>query len=155
MLTEEERDRFWSKVDVVGGCWFWMASRHKFGYGWFGYHGRIRTAHTVAYEDIFGHIPIGQFVLHHCDNPPCVRPDHLFIGTQQENLADMRSKNRHAHGISNGHAKLCDEDIIAIHQLRHQGLEQADIADRFGIHQVTVSKILLRKLWAHVIIETT
>lgn len=92
--------RFGRKIekDPVSGCWNWTASRHRDGYGWFGPGGRGRAvlAHRWAYENFVGPIPSGLYILHHCDNPPCVNPDHLFVGTQADNVADCIRKGRHA-----------------------------------------------------------
>ena len=111
-------ERFWSKVRKTEGCWEWAAGRitdprGKSGYGNF-YIGakdgkKIEAvAHRVAWELTNGAIPEGLKVLHECDNPGCVRPDHLFLGTQKDNIADMISKGRRADfsGIRNGRSKL-------------------------------------------------
>jgi hypothetical protein len=87
-------ERFWSKVDVCGPdeCWEWTAYRLPAGYGTFGR--PTTTTHRIAWQLTNGPIPEGMFVCHKCDNPPCVNPAHLFVGTQQDNLRDMWSKGR-------------------------------------------------------------
>ena len=95
-------DRFWSHVDTAGECWEWTGARNtqRGGYGTFtesrksGH--RIWRAHRLAYELTYGPIPPGLVILHQCDNPACVRPDHLMAGTQADNIADMMAKGRHA-----------------------------------------------------------
>jgi hypothetical protein len=92
-------ERFWAKVDRdtdPDGCWLWIASRDTRNYGMIGALGRVYRAHRVSYELAHGvALTPAQVVLHRCDNPPCVRPDHLSVGTQGDNLADMRAKGRH------------------------------------------------------------
>lgn len=91
-------DRFWSKVNKTDGCWLWIASRHKKGYGQFKLDGKMRKAHRVAWELTYGPIPPDKNVCHTCDNPPCVRPDHLFLGTNGDNVRDAVKKGRwHEH----------------------------------------------------------
>lgn len=87
-------DRFWSKVDPTGHCWLWMGALNEHGYGVI--HGPERLAPRTAWELTFGSIPDGLDVLHRCDNPPCVRPSHLWLGTQRDNTADMIAKGRAA-----------------------------------------------------------
>ncbi len=94
MRTEEE---FWSNVLKSGSgndCWIWMAAKNEHGYGLLNWHGHMWKAHRVSYELSRGPIQEGKFILHHCDVPACVRPDHLFIGTQADNIKDMQSKGR-------------------------------------------------------------
>jgi hypothetical protein len=84
--------RFWSHVLESPACWIWTGNIGPNGYGRFGQ----RYAHRLSYEWMRGPIPEGMFVLHHCDNPPCVRPDHLFLGTAADNSHDMVRKGRWA-----------------------------------------------------------
>jgi len=97
-------ERFWDKVAVAAddeGCWEWTASTNKLGYGWFGAHRKTHLAHRVSWELNVGPIPEGSHVLHRCDNPPCIRPGHLFLGTDADNMADMVAKRRHwRHGAT-------------------------------------------------------
>lgn len=88
--------RFWDKVLVGDGCWEWQAFRNEHGYGVFGWRGRNRLAHRVAWELWHGEEP-SECILHSCDTPACVRPEHLFEGTQAENLRDMIAKGRGRH----------------------------------------------------------
>lgn len=89
--------RFWDKVLIGDECWVWQAGiKPHNGYGAFSLNGREMVAHRVAWLLCHGEIPDGLRVLHHCDNPPCVRPDHLFLGTQKDNVLDAVAKGRHS-----------------------------------------------------------
>lgn len=90
-------DRFWSKVkksDDPDGCWEWQTHLSNKGYGFFSYHGKNVGAHRRSYEMAYGEIKDGLHVLHTCDNPPCIRPDHLKLGTMADNVKDMIKKGR-------------------------------------------------------------
>lgn len=93
-----DAERFWAKVDLSGECWVWTGSRaggtKVGGYGRFYLHGRVMPAHRRAWELTSGPIADGLLVLHRCDNPPCVRPDHLFLGSYRDNMLDASAKNR-------------------------------------------------------------
>lgn len=91
-MTSEER--FWRKVKKTDGCWFWMGGRNDDGYGIAIMNGHVCGAHRKAWAITRGPIPEGMQVLHHCDTPSCVRPDHLWLGTQKDNMQDMRRKGR-------------------------------------------------------------
>lgn len=107
-------ERFWAKVERTEECWFWTAARNRAGYGNFWANGSYVNAHVMAYKLAVGDVPIGMFVLHRCDNPACVRPDHLFIGEPVDNTRDMIQKGRYRNGgalalaarthCKNGHA---------------------------------------------------
>ena len=87
-------DKFWKKVDKSGDCWLWMAGKLEKGYGQFWFDGRTHRAHRMAWLLTNGEIPEGMCVLHKCDNPPCVNPSHLWLGTNQDNMDDMNNKGR-------------------------------------------------------------
>lgn len=88
-------DRFWSRVDKDGACWEWAGARHPQGYGVFSAGGRSLRAHRFAFQLANGPIPEGMFVLHSCDNPPCVNPAHLRLGSHADNMRDMSARRRH------------------------------------------------------------
>lgn len=153
-------ERFWAKVDRSGGreaCWPWRASRKAKGYGSFRLNGVVVQASRAAYEFTHGPLPAGMQALHRCDNPPCCNPDHLFPGTNADNVQDKVFKGRQAGGAKtailgerHGMAKLTAEDVREIRRMVAAGALQREAAARFGIRDNTVSKIVARKSWGHV-----
>lgn len=137
--------RFWSKVDKSGDCWEWQAATAN-GYGRFNVNGFSMLAHryVLILEGI--DIPSGMHVGHHCDNPKCVNRDHLFLGTDADNLADMAAKGRSTFGERNPQATLTEDEVLKI---RESNESTRVIAERFGICRSTVSKIRKRKRWRH------
>lgn len=143
-MTLEER--FWSKVKKGDGCWEWQAGKHSGGYGLFHLSrlGRSTQAHRVAYELTHGEIPAGMCILHACDNPPCVNPSHLRLGTQAENRADCVAKGRHwvptvLKGTDNPRAKLTQRDCRAIQALRAAGVTRELLAEAFEVDPKTIT----------------
>lgn len=132
-------------------CWEWRAAKNACGYGRFKLEGRNCLAHRVSYLLHNGSIPDGLHVLHRCDNRGCVNPGHLFLGTHQDNMADMNAKGRH-HSLSlsgekNGASKLSEDDVQTIRRLNRS---QSEIARRFGVSQSLVSQVQRRVVWTHV-----
>jgi hypothetical protein len=153
---ESITDRFWRRVDKSGDCWEWLGYRHS-GF----WHGQIMSAsrrivwvHRLSWEIHNGPVPSGKCVLHTCDNPGCVNPYHLFLGTQRDNMKDMWRKGRgvlpKTQGQYNSQAKLTDGDIRVIRDLVSQGMTRTDVANFFNVSNSTVGRIVSRKLWAHV-----
>lgn len=149
-------DRFWSKVTKTDGCWEWTGSRHTQGYGQFRFGGKSSKAHRVSWFLATGEMPPASVkVCHRCDNPPCVRPDHLFLGSQRENMADCSAKGRmgdhigRAAGERNGMAVLSPVVVMAARLMRQGGTRPSVIADRLGISRNNVSKITLGRTWKH------
>jgi hypothetical protein len=102
-------ERFDANVEKRNGCWLWQGSITDMGYGSIFGQGRRRYAHRLMWERTFGPIPVGQCVLHHCDNPRCVNPSHLFLGTKADNTRDMWSKGRQGGSPARNAVKhLCD-----------------------------------------------
>ena len=100
-----------------------------------------------------GPIPAGMQVLHRCDNPPCVRPDHLFLGTNKDNVDDKMAKGRHKcpHGTDHHRAKLTEDQVREIRRLRSAGEEIKPLAKRFGVTHPLISAIANRRIWKHVV----
>lgn len=149
--------RFWNKVDMLGDCWTWTASRHRSrnrieSYGQFiNDKGKNVSAHRWVYENHIKAIPNGMCVLHCCDNMLCVRPSHLFLGTQADNIADMISKGRQAKGEKHCNAVLTESDVLEIRRMYAFGnYSQAALARKFGVISSQISRIVNRKRWKHI-----
>lgn len=148
-------DRFWAKVRRSDGCWEWQGTHDPFGYGVLGAsaHQRAVKAHRVSWQLHNGPVPVGLWVLHHCDNPPCVRPDHLYLGTARDNAKDRanrrRGKEDRQSGAANDNAKLTEADVWAIVAALEEGVSQTAIAGRFGVKQPQISRIARRVSWRH------
>lgn len=145
---KSSQNRFWAKVARAGpeNCWIWTAYRLPDGYGQFRIEGRTVRAHRFSYELSVGPIPNGLCVLHHCDNPPCVNPAHLWIGTQIDNLRDRDAKWRQARGRHHGRAKLTEKDV---QKIRLDNRTAQIIAADYGVSGVAISLIKNRQRWAH------
>jgi hypothetical protein len=140
------RERLYSRVDKTSRCWTWTASTNEHGYGKIRVNGRTVKAHRVSYELEYGVLLTpAQKLLHECDNPPCVRPSHLFIGTQLDNMRDCVTKKRHAHGETS-YSKLTEDQVRAI---RADSRSQSKIAADYGVVQQTVFDIKHHKTWKH------
>lgn|SRR5574343_112608 len=162
--TEE---RFWRHVSKTdNGCWIWTAHRSKSGYGMFwmpGTNGSKDTnlrAHRVSWILTHGEIPNNLWVLHRCDNPPCVNPLHLFLGTGKDNTQDMISKGRYKNnshhlrgkmtGEKNRRATITNSQVPVIRELLAQGMKQSKIARKLGISKFVVWSIKAGACWNHV-----
>ena len=137
--------RFWAKVDTSGDCWTWTGSIRTTGYGQFGTPDGPRQAHRIAWCLARGPIPDGLQVCHRCDNRLCVRPDHLFLGTQADNMRDMIRKGRAAVRERHPMARLSRAQAESI---RADTRTQQQIADEYGISQTHVGKIKRGLVWA-------
>lgn len=141
--------RFWSRVDVKGDndCWEWTRGTTRDGYGVFHFGNSSMRAHRFSYQQNNGRITEHECVLHSCDNPRCVNPKHLWIGTRAENNADKESKKRGVHpsqmaGESNTNAVLTTPEVIAARVMNRKGLPQARIAKLLGVSSASVCMIL-------------
>ena len=170
-------ESFWSKVDQTGECWPWMRSKKRFGHGAAWFDGQLWQASRLAWTLAYGPIPEGFFACHHCDNPPCCRPSHLFLGTQADNIADMVAKGRYrnimlahpelaargdangsrkhpervARGERQGCARLTEIHVLAIRAaLAAHELTKAQLARQYGVAFMTITCIERRRTWTHI-----
>lgn len=151
--SEADRQRFWRKVlivDDVGSCWEWQAATGVPGYGILWWDRKYHATHRISYVLAFGGILPGLCVLHRCDNRKCVRPSHLFLGTQQENDADRVQKGRQARGKKNANAKLTESQIPGIRARWKDGETIAAIARSLGIGESAIRSIVFGETWKHV-----
>jgi hypothetical protein len=157
--------RFWSRLErSPGGCWVWPGATKVEGYGY----GNIKFnnvyygTHRLAYILAVGPVPAGLFVLHSCDNPPCCRPDHLFLGTNYDNVQDMVRKGRQARGPAArehvnvgeqvGSSKLHEPDIVAIRRkFAAGGITMKELGDEYRVNATNIFHIVHRRTWKHVI----
>lgn len=153
---EQKREIFWTLVKKSDGCWTWIGSLDRNGYGRFKNRPHSDLAHRFAYVDTFGEIPKGMCVLHRCDNPPCVNPFHMFIGTRADNIADCISKGRNSRkafpGSTNPNAILNEPYVMRIKKMLSEGIRQQQIADTFGVKKGTINNIAQGTTWKHVLL---
>lgn len=157
-------ERFWEKVNKdgpvpahcpeIGPCWIWTAgiNHQRGGYGMFALRkGVIRRSHRIAWELANARpVPEGLMVLHRCDNPPCVRPAHLFTGTGAENVADMIGKGRDTQARGSQRSKkLTEADVAAIRDARSRGVKGKLLAAQYGVTTPTIYQVT-RTRWTHV-----
>ncbi len=164
-----QEEKFWPYVNKTSKCWEWTAPPVG-GYGRIFISGKAKKAHRVSYELHFGEIPDGLLVLHKCDNPICVRPGHLFLGTHLDNCLDKHKKGREniesrsgdnhwmknkpdriAKGSAYHRSSLTDEQVKSLYcEYFEGGITQRDLAKKYGISHKNISHILLGKTWKHV-----
>lgn len=175
-------ERFWSRVRKTENCWLWTGyiqdKTQRGGYGALKVNGKCQRAHRFSYELHYGSIPPGLVVMHKCDKPPCVRPDHLMLGTPKDNVHDAMHKGRLATGQANGgylsadkiseglkrylsahpearqgerhpRTKLKESQVLLIRQMASEGKRTCDIARAFNTPWTTVDGIIKRKTWSH------
>lgn len=170
-------ERFWQRVVKSDTCWVWTGAHTRFGYGRWYYDASIPPvfAHRYVYAQLVGPIPENLCVLHRCDNPPCVRPDHLWLGTRTDNAADRDAKGRNRHvtpaperratgdrsgprlhperlkrGTARINAVLTEPQVLEIRGLHAAGISQRKLAKHFGVNQSNIWRIVHRQMWTHI-----
>lgn len=147
----DNKDPFWDLVHATeDGCWEWMGVRNDAGYGQY----RNEGAHRRAFQKFYRKYPGRLLVCHHCDNPPCVRPHHLFLGTIADNNRDRDTKGRHraAFGEDHGNSRLSTDDIATIRARLTTGGKGtgSQLAREYGVTRANISLIKLGRGWAKV-----
>jgi len=145
-------ERFWRRVRKTKTCWLWTGPKIRNGYGQLGDgDGGYVKAHRYSWEFRYGPIPDGMFVLHTCDNPSCVRPDHLFLGTAADNNEDARLKGRLAHSERNGNAKLTAAIVTAMRaEYAAGGVFVRELAEKYNVSSSTADHAIRRITWQYV-----
>ena len=169
LANERDQVRFWLKVEKTEDCWLWTGARDRKGYGKFSMGSQYKpdgsrrnsmvSAHRFSYELAYGPIPPhdsfhGLCVLHSCDNPSCVNPAHLSLGTNKDNVHDMDRKGRRRNGQLCGQdhhgAVLTEENVREIvRKHREDGVTQLSLSKEFGVSHSTINHIFTGRLWAH------
>jgi hypothetical protein len=154
---------FWEYVDKTEDCWLWMGTRDKDGYGKYHHNYHSFLAHRKAYELTFGEIPDGLYVMHKCNNPPCVNPDHLELGTNRENMLHCIQSGRHVwqvhpecaqKGEKRANAKLKEKQVLSIRDLYTQGgYSHRKLGEMFGVSHTVIQRIIAGKDWASAVRE--
>ena len=153
--------KFFPYVQKTEECWIWSGSRFESGYGRLFVGGKSVRAHRVSWVLNRGPIPKGILVLHKCDNRPCVNPDHLFLGTPQDNMDDMMAKGRGISGMKihperacrgemAHRAKLTASKVVEIRALREQGVIYEKIAKKYGVTKRAIICVVKRLSWKHI-----
>lgn len=154
--TKSIRERLLEKMRVneSTGCWEWVAAKDSNGYGRIWFDGTIGAAHRVSYELDNGPIPDGLLACHRCDNPACINPAHLFLGTHADNLSDMDAKGRRARGdrvsnkgVEHGRVKITENDVLAI---RAAHMTHRALAKQYGLGRSQIARIRSGKQWTHI-----
>lgn len=146
------KDHFLSFVSIpenLNDCWEWIGGLFSNGYGAYRIGKRTLRAHRISFSLFVGEIPDGLYICHKCDNKKCVNPSHLFLGTHQDNMDDMKSKHRvkSVVGENHGRHKLTEKKVYKILEMIEQGINQHEIAKMFGVNHATISSIKTGKNW--------
>jgi len=154
-MNKSVKQRFLDKILITDDCWEWIAGKYHDGYGIFRIENKSYRAHRVSYELFIGDIPDGMLVCHRCDNPACVKPSHLFIGTIQDNVNDRQNKGHSTGGKLKGEDcpahKYTKKDVIEIRSLYNTGqYSQRDLARKFNISRPTIKNMVNRDTWKHI-----
>ena len=147
--------RIWQWIDTSSACWMWTGALQNVdsGYGVVRFNDKKHYAHRLIWSLFNGPVPDGAFICHHCDEPRCVRPSHLYAGTQKENVADMfrRGRARPARGEAIGCSKLTEADVLEMRRLYSEGgISQRAAGRIFGASKSMAQAIIRRKYWRHI-----
>lgn len=143
------------RLNKKTGCLEWQGAvinrvDRSRAYGVLRFRGRNVLVHRLSWEVAYGPVPEGLNVLHRCDNPRCFNPDHLFLGTQADNLADCIAKGRCSQGEGHYNSKLTEADVVTIRRMKASGSSYKTLREMFGVSQGVVQRVVAGKSWRHV-----
>lgn len=158
VITADAVVRFWRYVDrpvaPESACWTWTGSRTRKGYGRFSANRKNVFPHRFSYALHMGGLPPGMCVLHRCDNPACVRPDHLFLGTRADNNADCKAKGRYRPLKGGWHdankRPLTDDQVIQIRRLHREGFTYRQLGSMFPVSESSIGRLVRRVSYTHI-----
>lgn len=139
----------YTKINKKTGCWEWQRYLSK-GYGMMIYKGRATGMHRISWIVFKNENPGELFVLHKCDNRKCINPDHLFLGTQKDNIKDMYNKGRNKCNATYGNTKLTEEQVLEIRKIDKKLHTCIEIGKKYGVNATAINKIQRRKTWKHI-----
>lgn len=147
----KDRLKVYSKTDAGSGCLEWIGAKRK-GYGRLRIAGKDYAAHKLSWIESNGPIPNGMWVLHRCDNPACIQPSHLFLGTAKDNFDDMHCKGRYTppRGEKQPNAKLNADKVLSLRKLYAKGMQFRQMAKAFGINEATIKDCVRGETWSHI-----
>jgi len=153
-ISADRRSRFFLRTIDVGDCREWAGARNHNGYGRVQIGRRRLLAHRAAWEIAQGPIPAGLHVLHHCDNPPCVKPAHLWLGTDADNVHDMDAKGRRVVKTTRGEqhpaALLTEAAVRVIRDRLREGRSHVSLGVEYGVDRSTITRLARGQTWTHV-----
>lgn len=147
---EENCNRFFKYVEKTNKCWNWVGAKSKFGHGRFKIKGKLYSPHRLIWAWTVGAIPEGKLICHTCDNPACVNPSHLFLGSFSDNMKDAYSKGRMRIPYNEGEQikwhKLTQKQVVEIRKLSLIKT-QTELGEIYGVHRRTIGDVLIGKTW--------
>lgn len=138
------KEDFQARTKNEGGCWIWQGTTSEAGYGSLQVDNVPHYAHRYAYALWYGPIPEGKIVCHHCDNPACVNPEHLFVGTYQDNMDDMKAKGRGSH---TNNVKLQPHQVL---EIRASSKSERALAKQYGVSRSSIGAIRRKEIWKNI-----
>lgn len=150
-IYKRSEKHFWERVDKKGvdDCWEWTRCKNMHGYGKLSWRGRLTKAHRVAWMLTYGDLKPTDWILHHCDNPACCNPKHLYVGDHAQNTRDAVERHCYRFGADHPMAKLTEKDVMNILALKGKD-SQNSIANRFGVNSETIRQIMIGNHWKHI-----